>query len=111
MMAPVSTEYRFLAAAAYLFWPVSLILVLTTYKRDRFLRFHGYQSLYFGVCSTIFYLVVGGFLQIIPFFGWLITKILVLIWFLLVLLLIYRCGQGDYFRIPLIYDLARGVME
>lgn len=110
-MAPVSSEYRILAAVGYLLWPVSLILVLTAYKRDRFLRFHGYQSLYFGISCTVFYLVVGGFLQIIPFFGWLITKVLVVLWFLFVLMLVYRCLQGDYFRIPLIYDLAQGVME
>lgn len=110
-MAEVSTEYRMLAGLSYLFWPVSLILVLTAYKRDRFLRYHGYQALYFGICCTVIHLVVGGFLQIIPIFGILIYKTMVMAWFLLVVLLIYRTWQGELFRVPLIYDLAHGVME
>ncbi|HOP75422.1 MAG TPA: DUF4870 domain-containing protein [Bacillota bacterium] len=110
-MTEVSREYRILAGLAYLLWPVSLLLVLTAYKRDRFLRYHGYQALYFGLCCTVFHLVVGGFLQIIPVFGILIYKALVMAWLLFLLLLLYRTFQGELFRVPLIYDLAQGVME
>lgn len=110
-MSQVSAEYRVLAGITYLFWPLSLLLILTNYKRERFLRFHGYQSLYFGICCTVCYLVVGGFLQFIPFFGVLFNKSLLIVWFLFIAYLFYRCIQGDLFRIPLIYELARGVME
>jgi len=107
----ISREYRALAGLSYLFWPVSLLLVLTAYKRDRFLRYHGYQALYFGICCTVFHLMVGGLLQIIPVFGALIYKGLVMAWILLIALLVYRTWQGQCFRVPLIYDLAQGVME
>lgn len=110
-MATVSLEYRTLAALSYLVWPVSLVIVLTAYRQDRFLRFHGYQALYFGLCSTVIYLVVGGFLQIIPIIGYVLFKGLVLGWLVLVALLMRRSWQGEFFRVPLIYDLARGVME
>lgn len=111
MMNALSFKYRTLAACSYLIWPVSLALVLTTYRRDRFLRFHGYQALYFGLCSSVIYLVVGGFLQIIPIVGNLLFNCLILIWLVFVVLLMRRCWHGDFFRVPLIYDLARGVME
>lgn len=110
-MAAVSTEYRVMAGISYLFWPLSLIIVLTNYKKDRYLRYHGYQSLYFGICCTVCYLVVGGFMQMIPFIGVLFNKAVLVFWFLFIIYLFYRCLQGDLFRIPMIYDLAHGVME
>ncbi|HOJ77358.1 MAG TPA: DUF4870 domain-containing protein [Bacillota bacterium] len=107
----ITHEYRLLAAFSYLFWPFSLLLVLTMYKKDRFLRFHGYQALFLGICGTVFYLVGGGLLYIIPFFGVLINKALLIVWFIFTLLLAFRCFQGEKFKIPVIYDLAYGVME
>lgn len=110
-MEIVSIEYRFLGSFSYLIWPLSLFIVATRLKKDRFLRFHGYQALFLGIFGSVLWLVGGAFLRVIPVIGVLVFNILVIIWVLFLLLLMYRCFQGEYFKIPLIYDLAQGNME
>ena len=110
-MKTLGIEMRLLAGATYLFWPLSLLIVLTTLKKDSFLRFHGYQALFLGICASVTYLVGGAFLKLIPFLGPLILRLAVAIWVLFVLFLAYRCSRGDFFRVPLIYELAEGSME
>jgi uncharacterized membrane protein len=110
-MSNIKSEFRLLAALAYLFWPVSLLIVMTRLKGERFLRYHGYQGFFLGICGFVVYLVVGIFLRIIPFFGMLLTNSLALLWFFLMIFLAYRSLKGEVFRIPVIYDLAKGVME
>lgn len=110
-METLSTEYRLLGSISYIIWPVSLIIVLTTFKRDKFLRFHGYQSLYLGILGSVLWLLGGALLRIIPIFGISVFNFLAVIWFLFLILLGFRCYHGEYFRVPLIYDLAQRNME
>ncbi len=110
-MGTAAPEARVLTAVAYLVWPVSLILVLTGLRRDRFIRYHGYQSLFLGIVCFVVYLVVGSFVRIIPVFGEIILRIMVLGWIVFIVLLAIRALQGEYFKVPLIYDLAEGIME
>lgn len=107
----IQKEYRWLAALAYLVWPLGLLIVLTHLKRERFLRFHGYQSLALGISGLVLYLMLGLFFQLVPFLGWLLFNSLVIFWFLFEIFLAFRCFQGELFRIPLIYDLMQGVMD
>ncbi len=104
-------EYRILGSISYLIWPVSILIVATGYKKDEFLRFHGYQALYLGIFGSVLWLVGGALLRIIPVIGLFTFNILMIGWILFLVLLAFRCLQGEYFKIPLIYDLAQGVME
>jgi uncharacterized membrane protein len=110
-MSEVRSEHRCLAASAYLVWPVGFLIVLTRLKSEPFLRFHGYQALFLGLSGLVAYLMLGLCLQVIPFFGTLLFHSLAVLWFFLEIFLAYRCLQGDYFHVPLIYELAKGVME
>jgi uncharacterized membrane protein len=110
-MGTVCGEYRIMAGVCYLIWPFSLYIVMTGFKKDRFLRYHGYQALFFGVCSFVFFLVAGALIRIIPVIGVLVFNLMVIIWVLLLVYLFYRCLKGEYFKVPLIYDLAQGKME
>jgi len=111
LMEVRSIESKMLAGISYIIWPLSLLIVLTLLKKDRFLRFHGYQALFLGLLSFVLYLVGGAFLRVIPVIGPLTYRMVVLLWFLFVLFLGYRCLSGDYFRIPVIYEMAQGYME
>ena len=64
-----------------------------------------------GICSTVAYLVIGPLLRLLPLVGPLLVQLLCIVWLIFQLLLAIRCWQGDYFRVPLIYDLAQGLME
>ena len=110
-MQTMSSEQKILAGISYCFWPLSLFVIFTQLKKERFLRFHCYQSLFLGISSTVGYLVIGGILRIIPFIGIFVFNLLIIVWFLFVVFLCFRCLQGDYFRVPLIYDLAQSNME
>ena len=110
-METVNNESKWLAGFSYLFWPLSLAIVATRLKKERFLRFHGYQALFLGICGSVVYLVAGPVIRLIPVFGGAIMRTAVIFWLLLIIYLAYRCTLGEYFKVPLIYDLAQGNME
>lgn len=110
-MEIVNNESKWLAGCSYLFWPVSLAIVTTRLKKERFLRYHGYQALFLGICGSVCYLVAGPMIRMIPVFGRSALQAAVILWMMLVIYLAYRCLLGEYFKVPLIYDLAQGNME
>ncbi|NLY75546.1 MAG: DUF4870 domain-containing protein [Firmicutes bacterium] len=110
-MKPVSAQYKMLAGISYFFWPISILIVATKLKKDRFLRFHGYQALFLGISGTVFYLVSGVFLRLIPGLGESLFNLLASAWIVMALFLAFRCLLGDYFKVPFIYDVAYWDME
>ncbi len=91
-----------------------IFLVLDQYKNDRFVRFHAFQSLFFGLAWIAFWiawtfawgmltLAAGGMLF------WLALPIRMLIGFggfLYWLFLMYKAYNNEMYRIPFIGDLA-----
>jgi len=110
-METVSVRNKLLAGMAYFFWPLSILIVATKLKKDQFLRFHGYQALILGICGSVFYLVSGGFLRLIPGLGQSLLNLMVSVWLLWAAFLAFRCLLGNYFKVPLIYDVAHWDME
>ncbi len=110
-MKTVSAQHKLLAGMSYFFWPLSILIVATKLKKDCFLRFHGYQALFLGICGSVFYLVSGGFLRLIPGLGQLLFNLLASAWVLLATFLAVHCLLGKYFKVPLIYDVAHWNME
>jgi uncharacterized membrane protein len=102
-------------ALAYLVGLITgiLFLILEPYKRDRFVRFHAFQSIFLNVVLIIFGIVWNnivimgvmslGFLWTI--FG-LIGMLVYLGFFLLWLFLMYKAYNNESFKIPVIGDLA-----
>lgn len=110
-MEVLQMEHKILAGISYLIWPLCLLVILTNLKKIRFLRFHAYQTLFLGLVGFVLYLVVGAFLGLIPVVGGILLKIAVVLWISFQIYFFYCCLQGEYFKIPLIYDLAQGNME
>jgi uncharacterized membrane protein len=103
-------------ALSYLFGVVTgiIFLVLDPFKQDRFVRFHAFQSIFFGltwvglwivwmVFTGIFEAVTGGFLavMIIPI-DCLLTMAGIAYW----ALLMYRAYAGRQHKIPFLGRLA-----
>jgi uncharacterized membrane protein len=88
-----------------------IFLVLEPYKNDRFVRFHAFQSTFFSVALTVFWIVWSQLFWLIPF-GFLMTMFgligmlfqlgMLLLW----LFLMYKAYNGERFMIPVIGDLA-----
>lgn len=102
-------------ALAYILGVISgiVFLVLEPYKRDRFVRFHAFQSIFYSVACIVFAIawnIVWDILGNIS--GWLyliaipIRLVISLALFLFWLFLMYQAYNNREFKIPFIGQLA-----
>jgi uncharacterized membrane protein len=115
---PASSPLASNVAGALTYVPVLItgiiMLVLEPYKNDKFVRFHAFQSIFFGVFCIAFwmlwsFLVVGlfftGGLSGFGIYGmlfWLIRLAFFGLW----VLLVYKAYNKEEFKLPVIGDLA-----
>lgn len=81
---------------------IGAIIFLFIEKENRFIRFHAIQALLVGLTVFIFTF----FLTFIPIIGLIINILLVPIFFIFWLFLLYKAYQGEYFKVPVIGDIA-----
>ncbi len=85
-------------------------LVAEPYKRDQFVRFHAFQSIFLSVAAIVVRLGCGVLLSIMPWSLWslisMISALVSLAFFLLFLLLMFKAYSHERFKLPLIGDLA-----
>ena len=101
-------------ALAYVtFIPAILFLVMEPYNKDKFIRFHCFQCLFFAATMfvlSIVMMIVGFILAFVPVLGWILD---LLLWLTLsfgslglVIFLIYKAYNGAKFMLPVIGKLA-----
>jgi uncharacterized membrane protein len=90
-----------------------VFLVLDPYKRDRFVRFHAFQSIFYTVACIVFAIAWNIFWDILGnISGWLylvvipIRMLISLALFLFWLFLMYQAYNNREFKIPFIGQLA-----
>ena len=87
-----------------------LFLVLEPYRRDRFVRFHAFQSIFFNVAWIVVYLALGMLQSLLPWSLWhfvaTLSSLVSLAIFCGVLWLMYRAYNNERFKIPVIGELA-----
>jgi uncharacterized membrane protein len=94
--------------AGMLCYPLSFItgilfLVLTPYNKDRFVRFHAWQSIFFFIAM----LVLSIALRILPWpFDWVSLSVFRLLALGGTVWLMYKAYQNEWFKLPLIGDWA-----
>jgi|SRR5580658_1435068 uncharacterized membrane protein len=88
--------------------PAIIFLVTAPYNRNRFIRFHSFQCLFFAIAWTVLWMGLS-IIAHIPILGWLT----VLIWPLIGLagliiwvILLLKANQGQMYKLPMIGDLA-----
>lgn len=100
------------AAISYLtFIPAVIFLVMAPYNRDRFVRFHAWQC----IALTIVWVVISIVFMILTLVGfhfmwWMMTLIHMLVrlvLFVFWLIALIKANQGQWFRIPIVGDLAQ----
>lgn len=82
--------------------PAILFLVLEPYNKNKFIRFHAFQCLFFA--AAIF--AISIVLNFIPFLGLLVSMLINLGCFIVWILLVVKAYQGQKFKLPVIGDLA-----
>jgi uncharacterized membrane protein len=92
--------------------PAIVFLFLEPFRRNLFVRFHAFQHLFLWVAGFAFAIIAGilsALLQLIPFMRVLVFPLAGLIslaWFFLWLLLVVKAYQHEFFKLPIIGDLA-----
>ncbi|HTR66849.1 MAG TPA: DUF4870 domain-containing protein [Terriglobales bacterium] len=88
--------------------PSIIFLVMEPYNKNRFVRFHSFQNIFFCIAWIVLSVALSIFAAI-PVLGW----ISLLIWPLLGLgglvvwiILLIKANQGQMFKLPIIGDLA-----
>ena len=90
-------------AIAYLtIIPAIIFLAMEPYNRSSFVRFHAWQSIFFGVTVAVVNFVLG----VIPILGWLIMAPLCLGFFIFWIFVMFKASKGERFKIPFIGNFA-----
>lgn len=98
--------------AGMLCYPLSIItgilfLVLAPYNKDRFVRFHAYQAIFFFVAMMVLSFGLGILGIVLP---WRVERALSnlhsLLWFAGTVWSMFQAYRGETFKLPFIGDLA-----
>ena len=88
--------------------PAIIFLVMEPYNRNRFIRFHSFQSIFF--CVAWIALSIGlSILALVPFIGLLLLPLHLVIWLgglALWVILLLKANQGQMWKLPVIGDMA-----
>ncbi len=88
--------------------PAIVFLVVAPYNRNRFIRFHSFQSIFFAIAWTVLWIGLSIVLHI-PFLGWATMLVWPIVWlggFILWIVLLLKAYQGQRFKLPVIGDIA-----
>lgn len=100
---PYKLEKNMEAATSYLLFFISGLMVLQNEKKDKFIRFHALQSIYF----SLGFLVLIALVNYIPMVGRVISELLTSIFFFTWLVLIYSAIYFKELKVPFIGDIAK----
>jgi uncharacterized membrane protein len=88
--------------------PAIIFLVMEPYNKNRFVRFHAFQSIFFGVAWCALWIALS-IIGMLPVLGWatlLVWPLLGLGGLILWIILLLKANQGQMFKLPVIGDLA-----
>ncbi|MGA2961046.1 MAG: zinc-ribbon domain-containing protein [Candidatus Korobacteraceae bacterium] len=85
----------------YIFFVGVIFLLVGPYNRNRFIRFHAFQSILFTIAWVVLHGVVA-----IPFFGWAIWPVMELAFLISWIVLLIKAYQGVMFKLPVIGEFA-----
>jgi uncharacterized membrane protein len=88
--------------------PAIIFLVIEPYNRNRFIRFHAFQSIFFYVAWSVLWVALT-FVGAIPFLGWatlLLWPLLGLGGLILWILMAMKAYGGQMWKLPVVGDIA-----
>jgi uncharacterized membrane protein len=88
--------------------PAIVFLVVEPYNRNRFIRFHSWQCLFFAVALFVLHLGLG-IVSVVPGLALLTFPLHMLVnlgAFILWIVLLVKANSGEMYKLPVIGDLA-----
>ena len=100
-----------MGALAYLLIPAIIFLVVEPYSKNRFIRFHSFQSLFYCLASVAIQITLGILSSILAFIGigFVIAMIMPLVslaLFVVWIILVIKAFEGQTYKLPMIGDWA-----
>ncbi len=99
--------------AYFTFIPAIIFLVVEPYSKDKFIRFHAFQSLFFNIAWIVLWvgmIFLGVILAFVPVVGWAIHLLLDLAiglgFFALWILLLIKAYGNEKWQLPVIGKIA-----
>ena len=85
-----------------MFVPAIIFLVVEPYNKNRFIRFHCFQALFYTLACIVVGIVLGHIPLLGIIVGFLLWILEVVVWVVLML----KAFQGQKFKLPVIGDIA-----
>ncbi len=88
--------------------PAIIFLVVAPYNRNRFIRFHSFQCIFFWIAIVALHIAIGIF-GVVPFLALITIPLHFLISlgaFILWIVLLIKANQGQMYKLPFIGDLS-----
>jgi uncharacterized membrane protein len=82
--------------------PAIVFLAMEPYNRSSFVRFHSWQSIFFGFVVFAANIILG----LIPILGWIILVPLSLGFLILWILVMMKASKGERYKLPFIGNFA-----
>lgn len=103
----VSTEFEphIAAALSYLIPPITGVVFYIREKNNKFVRFHAFQSILFGVAAYLLYWTFS--ISIFTFMGFFIRRLLSVGLFGIWIFLMWKAFNKEEFEIPFLGKIAR----
>jgi len=94
------------AAVAYLVITAIIFLLIEPYKNDRFVRFHSFQAIFYWLACLGIVIVLSALGFVVGALSMMLLPLVQLASFVLWILLVVKAYQGQWFKLPVIGDLA-----
>lgn len=82
--------------------PAIIFLALEPYNHSSFVRFHAWQSIFFGLVVIVTHFVLG----LIPILGWILLVPVSIGFLLLWIFVMYKASKGERYKLPFIGAFA-----
>lgn len=110
--ASADENQNVMGALAYLLIPAIIFLVVEPYSKNKFIRFHSFQSLFYCLASVGIQIVLGILSSILAVvgIGFVIGMLLPLVslaLFVVWIILVIKAFQGQTYKLPMIGDWAQ----
>lgn len=86
----------------YFLIPAIIFLVMEPYNRNRFVRFHAFQGIFYEIA----WFVAGAIASILPFLNLLLIPLVSLAFLIGWVILAVKAFQGQKFKLPVIGEIA-----
>lgn len=102
-MSETNSSDKILYILSYISMGLVGVILLLIKKDDRTARFHGFNSLFFGLAVFIVNFILG----FIPIIGWMLMPLVSLVAFVYSIYLAYQVHKDENIVIPVITDFAQ----